>query len=314
MANETNKSTLNETIIDFLEQQTIETANQLKVFRPVLAQSSPRSILDFSGPGDNKDIVQRSGMTFAALTEWNGTGNTTNTALDPTKRTLSPVLIGCHFQMSYEADAFSSIDPMQMIADEAATAWAQAEDSAATISFAANYADAPSSAPDHVIGTTGVPMDAALIRNAVQLLMTAKARPPFNLFIDPLQWGELMQDALAISLLKDGGAQPAGFRAVEGVRLDQFVGKLFGCNIWCVPGGMITASSAVHAIMCGQNALGIAFKRISTPLSTTPSELNIDVQWVAQHRYYVVALTTCFDTGGIAWTANNNKFMVDISS
>ena len=313
MANETNKSTLNETIIDFLEQQTIESANQLKVFRPVLAQSSPRSIMDFSGPGDNKDIVQRSGMTFAALTEWDGTGNTTNTALDPTKRTLSPVLIGCHFQMSYEANSFSSIDPLKMIADEAATAWAQAEDSASTISFAALYTEAPSSSPDHEIGTQNVPMDAALVRNGVQLLMTAKARPPYNLFIDPVQWGELMQDALAISLLKDGGAQPAGFRAVEGVRMDQFVGKLFGCNIWCVPGGMIS-SSGIHAMMVGQNAIGIAYKRVSTPLSPTPSELNIDVQWFAQHRYYVVALTTCFDTGGIAWTSTTNKFMVELVS
>lgn len=312
MANETLLTNVTNAVIDYMEGAAVESGRQMQVFRPVLSASSPFHAIDFTGKGDNKLVVQRDTLTFADLDEGGASGNS-NEVFAPTARTLTPIMIGTTLTMSWEARTFPEIDPINMVIDEAANAWAQAVDSAATISYAANYTDADNSGPDHEIGTDGVAFDAALIRQGVQLLMTAKARPPFNLFIDPIQWGELMQDALAISLLKDGGAQPAGFRAVEGLRMDQFVGKLFGCNIWVVPGGLIE-SSGLHAMMLGANALGIAYKRIATSLSPTPSELNIDIDWDAHARAYIVALSTCYDVGGISGASTENKFMVDMIS
>jgi hypothetical protein len=303
MANETTKTTMTNAIISYLEQQTVESAAQKKVFRPVL--KSPRSVIDFTGKGKDVSLLQSNAITFAALTEWDGTGNTNTVALTPTKRTLTPVLIGSSLELSWESYIPSEIDALAMIVNEAAVSYAQAEDSAANVSWAACYTEAHS---NNEIGGAYA-MTADLVRQGVQKLMTGKARPPFNLFIDPIQWGHLMADTMAVNLMKEFGTQPAGYSAVEGLRMDQFVGKLFGCNIWCVPGGMIT-STTLKAMMVGQDALGIAYKNISTPLSTAPSELNMDVQWHPKGRYYDVDLTCCFDVGGIVGASATTNYWV----
>lgn len=305
MSNEVNKTALQYATVDYMEQRAIESAATQKVFRPVLG--NPNTVFDFTGPGKQKLVVQRPAVTFAALTEWDGTGNSTNHAFAPTQRALLPVLVGCHMQMGWEADTMAEIDPINMIADEAAIAWATAEDSASTISYAALYTESNTD-----LGSA-VALDYTLVRQGAQTLMTAKARQPYNLFIDPIQWAHLMTDSTSMQLLKENGTQPAGFSSTEGVRMDQFVGRMFGCNIWCVPGGMIT-STTLKAMMVGQNAIGLAYKKISTPLSPTPSKLNIDVDWNAQHRYYTVALSTCYDVGGIVNGSTTNKWIVEIAT
>jgi hypothetical protein len=311
MANETLLTNVTTAVIDYMEQQAVESGRQMQVFRPVMSAAHPFHAIDFTGKGDIKLVVQRDVLAFAQIGE--GVTSGASEIYAPTNRSLTPEMIGTTLVLSWEARTFPEIDPVNMIIDEAANAWAQAVDSAATISYASQYIDADNTSPDHEIGTDGVPIDAAIIRNGVQLLMTQKARPPFNYFIDAVQWGELMQDALAISLLKDGGAQPAGFRAVEGLRMDQFVGKLFGCNIWVVPGGLID-SGGTHSMMLAGNSLGIAFKKMATELSTTPSELNIDMKWEPIPRAYTVALSTCYQVGGVSGVSSENKFMVDIVS
>lgn len=310
MANETTQSTLDKVIIEYLERSAVESAATQKVFRPVLG-NSPKTLKDFSGPGDKWNINQTSGISFVALTEWDGTGNVTNTAETPTQRQLVPVLIGAQMEVSYEGWAFSESDFVSLIAPEVAIADATAEDSAATISYAALYTEAPSSAPDHEIGGTQN-LDYPLIRQAWQLLRTAKAPGPYNLFLDPVQVAHLYQDTQCIALLDKGGKVPSGMIG-EGVRMDMFVGQILGVNIWMVPGGMIT-STTLKAMMVAQDAIGLAYKKISTPLSPTPSELNIDVMWRPKGRYFDVDMTVCRDVGGIVKTNTTNNRVVEIAT
>lgn len=293
---------------ELIEQGALESATRQKVFWPVLRTN--RNFFDMTGPGNAINVPQADTLTMAALTE---AGGNTNEVWDPTDRQLLPVPLGTQLRITWMGRTYPQTDPMTVIVDEIANAWATMEDSAATVSFAALYTEAPSSGPDHEIGTNAVLLDATIARQIFSLLITAGARGPYNWFIDPTQWGELMQDSLALSLLKESGSQPSGFMAVEGVRMDMFVGKLFGVNIWCVPTGLITATGE-HSIAVGQNAVGKAIKKMSTPLSPTPSELNVDIDWNALDRVYEVGITVVQDVGGIAFTSTTNKWMVDAVS
>ena len=309
MANETTITTLATLIPDVIEEMAIETAATQKVFRPVLGRPGI-TLFDFTGVGTNLDINQMGTVAFGALTEATAPSNQAYTT---TKRTLTPIYLGGTLFVSHQAKNRAQMDPMAQIADAVATAWVDLEDGNDTYGWSGQYADADTSGPDHTIGTDAVPLNAAIVRQAVQLLMTAKAPRPYNLFIDPLQWGELLTDTVARDLLKDNGTQPDGFRAVEGVRMDQFIGKIFGCNIWVVPSGM-AESSGLHAMMVADKALGLAYENIATDLSPTLSELNIEADWDGQARGWYVDFTVSMDIGGLVKTASNNNWMVNIIS
>ena len=311
MANEVVLSNLTDaTVIDYVEQEAVLSGYNKQVFRPVLDAAYRGHVRDFTGKGDTKLVAQTPSWAMADLTEATAQANI---AFNPTGRSLIPVLVGGKFLVSWEANELPELSTVQMIIDEAANSWASFVDSDSSLGYAAQYGEAAAS-PDHEIGVDATAYTAALVRQGVVLLMAAKAGGPYNLFLDPIQVGELWQDSTALSLLKDQGAQPAGFRAVEGVDImSKFVGKLFGCNIWMVQSGMIE-SSGLHSMMVGRHALGYAFKKISTPLSPTPSELNVDIRWEPAERAYTVALTICFQASGTAFTATTNKFMVDLIS
>lgn len=309
MANETTLTTLATLIPDVMEMKAIETAETMKVFRPVLGQPGV-TLFDFTGKGSNLDIQQAGTVSFGALTE---ATNAANQAFTTTERTLTPILLGGTLFVSWQGQTRSAINPTDLISDAVATAWVDLEDGNDTYGWSGQYADADTSGPDNTIGVDGTPMNNALVKQGVQLLMTSKAPRPYNLFLDPIQWAELLSDSVARDLLKDSGTQPDHFGAVEGVRMNQYVGKLYGCNIWSVPSGMVE-SSGLHAMMTGHKAFGLAYEKIATDLSPTLSELNIETDWDGNARGWWVYFTVSMDIGGIAWTASNNKWAINILS
>lgn len=309
MANETTVANLSTLYPEIVEQGILPTASRMQVFAPVIR--TPQSFVDVTGPGDVFRIEQADTLTFAALAV-DGTANA-NEAWVPTERSLTPVLLGTTLTIPYMGKANAQSDPTVLLQTEIANAWATLNDSGTTLGFAQGWNEAPTGGPDHAIGTDAVAYDHTLVRSIFQLLITAGARGPYNLFIDPIQWGELMADATAQALLKENGSQPAGFMATEGVRMDMFVGRMFGMNIWCVPTGL-HESSGLHSVALGQNAMGMRWKNISTPISPTASQVNVDIDWDANARNFIVAISVCQDIGGIAFTSTTNKWVVNAIS
>lgn len=298
---------------EIISDMVIQSAYKSKV---IAATLPPWAIFDKTGPGALVSVPQSSALTFAAMPPGGSEGvdNDADTAYNPTDRTLTPVLYGCSLRISWQARNRAQSDPVPYIVNEINTAWAAYEDGATT-GFAAQYGEAPTSNPDHLIGTNGVAIDAAIGRQGYQLLLSAGARPPYHWYIDPIQWGELMQDSVARELLKmGGGTVPGPFNDSMPTNTQYYIGQLYtGLHVWVVPSGMVE-SSGLHSIMAGAGALGMAYEQISTPLSPTPSRLNIDIDWRANHRAWDVEVTVSQVQQGIAFTSTTNKFMAAIIS
>lgn len=308
MANETLLANVLVLVPEVIERQIQPTAARQKVFEPVL--TNPFTFRDVTGPGDIFDIPQADTLTFAAL-DIDGTDNTFEQWV-PTQRQFAPVKIGTTLRLIWEARSYAQQDPVPMIVSEVANAWATLDDSSSTLGFASLYGEA-SSSPDNEHGTDGVAMDHTLIRQSYLSLISAGAIGPYNHFIDPIQLGELYTDAIAVSLMKESGSQPAGFSTTEGLRMDMFAGKMFGMNIWCVPTGLYE-SSGLHSMGMGQRAVGLFYKQMSTPLSPTQSRLNLDIQWQANPRSWDIAITVVQHISGAAFTSTTNKWMTDCIS
>jgi len=310
MANETTTTTVATLIPDIIEEKAMATAETQKVYRNIVA---PQHIHDFTGPGDDMKINQQDTVTFGVLAE---PGANSYQQYDTTTRTLTPVYLGGDLFVTHQAESRSQngVKPMDLISEAIATAWVDLEDGDDTYGWCSLYTEAPSSSPDHEIGTDGTAFNAGLVRQGVQLLMVQKAPRPYRLTIDPVQWGELMQDDEAKQLLKDSGTMPDHYRAVEGVRLaDQWVGRMFGCDIFCNPSGQVE-SSGLHAIMFANGAIGMAYERIATDLSPSPSELNVEFEWDTKKRGWDTTFTVSMHVEGLVKTATTNNWMVDIIS
>lgn len=295
---------------EYIEAESIEYAYQQMCIRNVLKAANPSTIKDFSGPGAKLDIVQRDKLTFGAVTE----GDEAN-ALEEyitTQRQLIPIMMGTQLFVSWQAENLPEQKTSDEIAKEIGTAYAQFLDGNTTYGFPANYTEA---ATANEFGADGVAMDVALVRQGWTKLMAQKARGPYNLFIDPIQVGELYQDLLFESAMRQPGSQtPVGFSSTAGLPMQYFIGNLFRTvNIWVNVAGMIE-SSGLFAMMCGASALGMAYKNISTPESPTPSEINVDQGWKRISRGFEIAITTCVDTGGLVDTSTTNRFMAALVS
>lgn len=295
---------------EVVEQGVLPTASRMQVIGPVIR--TPRSFKDVTGPGDLFRIEQADTLTFGALSVDGATANERE-AWIPTERTLTPVLIGTQLSIPYMGSANAAEDPVVLLQEEIANAWATLNDSHTTLGFAQAWNEAPSSGPDHIIGTDAVAMDHTIARQIFQLLITAGAKGPYNWFIDPITWAELLSDATSQALLRDSGGALPGSRATEGLRMDMYAGRMFGLDIWCVPTGL-HESSGLHTFALGQNAMGMRWKNISTPLSPSSSQVNVDIDWDTQLRNFLVAITVCQDIGGIAFTSSTNKWVVNAIS
>lgn len=262
-------------------------------------------------PDGNKAVTfsQLDYLTVALHTEATGGDSETFTTV---ARTLTPAVHQANVLTGIESWSTSAVPLVDMFSEAFAAAYARYVDGAATYSFAADYAEAPSSGPDHEIGADSTAYTAALIRQGASLLMTAGAKRPYHLVLDPIQFEELLRDPEARGYMMGGQAPGSQFAATLGVGMDRFLGQIYGVYVW-VADAMIE-SSGLHSMMFGQGAMGMAYKPISTPLSPTPTEVNVDIEWDAHKIGYRTVFSSMFDIDGIAFTSTTNKFIVDIIS
>jgi len=304
--NPSNTTTLAGILQTAISERMIDQYFKKKVFRPLIGE---RNIILVPNNTQSWKIGQRDTLSFDATTQ--GTEDTPepfDTAATDA-RTLTPIVFAAHALAAWEVVNDTPVKVINEMAVAALTAWDVLEDSDTTYGFAAQYGEACNTTPDHEIGTNATAMDAAIILNGVQLLMTAGAGEPYNHVIDPIQVKELMQDTEAKAWLRQKNGD---YAATVGADPNRYLGEIHGVQIW--RGDAMVESSGLHSIMFGTNALGLGYKLISNPLNPTPLEFSPTVQWEDSANSYRVTFRVCMNIGGLSDTSTTNRFMVDIIS
>lgn len=289
-----------------IETRTLYLAEKLFVFRKLI---TPGFRVQVPAGSRIANISQQDSLTFAATTQATAQDSE---AFTTTQRSFTPATIGTNILEAWEAQEGTPISNIDMYAEAAATAWAALEDDNSTLGFAHIYGEAPSSTPDHEIGTDAVALTAYQALQGAQLLRTAGCAAPYHWVIDPIQWKELMSDADArqwLQLTRDGGM---GYAATLGIQADRYLGQIHGVNVWVA--NALVESSGLHSMMFGQGAIGQAYKLISTPLSPTPSEFNVEIDWESNKFARRISYRVCMFVDGVGFTNTTNKFIVDIIS
>jgi len=292
-------------IPDIVEAEAIATASRKMVFMQHMRR------IDRTGPGDVFHHTQRAALTFAAYAS-DGTAPTPTTYA-PGERTHTPVERTVDVEIPRKGLGDSAVDLSSDIGAEIGIGYAQDTDAR----IAAIYTEAPAAAPDHEIGTDGVPFSTQIIVSGEVLLMTQKAPRPdagpsrkgIVFVIGTLQYGELCQD----DSFKNASIWGAPTVITEGVRDDGWVRDYMNTSVY--QSDQIIESSGLHAMMFSrQNALGWTFKRIGRPGGTL-SEIMIDLAWNEAKRSYSTHVTYEAIAAGMKGTsATTNNWLVDIIS
>lgn len=304
--NLTNRSTLAGAMPTIIAPKAVYYYEKLKVVRGLLGAGSQYMV-----PDGAKSITvnQLDYLTFAATTEATAQDSEAFTLGNSAAgRVLTPVMVGANVLVGLESVNSGGQDINEMFAEAAATAWAAYDDTA----LCALYGEAPSTGPDHEIGTDATALTAAIVRQGVSLLMAAGAKQPYNYVIDPIQFNELMADAEAKQYLRDTRSGGMTYAATTGVSMDRYLGQIYGCNIWVA--NALAESSGLHSIMFGQGAMGVAYKMLSSELSPGSSLMLADVQYLTGPPRYRCGFYVMQHCLGTAFSATTNAFMVDIIS
>jgi hypothetical protein len=260
------------------------------------------------GDGVNSiSIGQKDVLTYGLLTEATAKDAETFT---PTPRDLTPILHGCNTLTSWQGFHGTPVNLIEEYSEAAATSYYRFIDGDSTYGFAHIYAERSASSPDHYIGTDATALNANLILQGSQLLMTAGAKAPYHHVIDPIQWKELMQDSEAKAWLQH---RDGAYAATVGINPDRYVGQIYGVNIWRADA--MIESSGLHSIMFGEGAMARAYKLVSTPVNPTPAEIHVSMTWEEHETAYRTFFRSCFHADGAVFTGTtDNDFLVDIIS
>lgn len=271
------------------------------------------NVMNLGLVGGTYDISQIPTVTMAATTQ---ATEPDDQNFNMTKRTLTPATYGATFTVSWEGLNYSAIDVEAAIVRAVQAAYLTLYESSTSsgVSWAAMYAECSSltSSPDHVQGVDGTALNEGSIRLARQLLLTQMAPMEVHNVVDPIQWSELMSDAACRQWLQNTRAAGIQAAVTRGVSPDRYLGDIHGVPHWVA--NALTESSGLHSIMFARGAIGVGYKMIATPLSPTPSRINIDIQWLPSRFAATINVRTIFDVAGLVFSANNNKWVVDTIS
>lgn len=262
---------------------------------------------DFTGqPGSTFDVNQAPDINFGALTE---ATEPDESAFTTTARTITPVQRFVDVIITSKAvlDSVTSLE--DQVVEEMGIALAHDRDALA----AALYDEASLTTPDHFIGADATALDLADLINGMQLLYTQRARKPYSWAVHPIQVGELMADAPFYTASTKGAPV-----LTEGIGDNGFFTNVMDVNCYMSPeviqGSSGSHTTGLHSMMFGSGAIGYGFKRMASPLSPTPQELLIDIEWNSPRRHYEINATYYADFEGLRDTSTTNKWMVDIIS
>lgn len=291
-----------EIVPDMIVPDIIASSGRQEVFMPHVRR------FDFTGSGESFGIPQNATLDFASLgsqTYIDGTAPD-QSQWNPTSRTCTPQFYYLDVTVGLDVvqGARPGISVQGAIAEEAGRGLAKHHDAL----FAALYTEAPSSAPDHEIGTDGTLMNFTMFRTAYALLLAQNAPRPYVWIIHPTTLGEILQDNTFTNAAVLGKGM-----LTTGVGDGGFWQDLLGIGIYV--SDEIDESSGLHTIMMSKNAaLAYGYKRITNPNNGQASELMVDVDWNSARRMYEINMTYQANALGAVFTSTTNKWMVDIIS
>lgn len=307
----TNTTTLDKAIPSLIESRIFDAVNRQALWENIIGEEN---VVNLGGVGDTFDINQISTATMAATTQ---TAQQTETAVTPTSRQFVPATYGVTYLLSWEGKTYSQLDAEAMIARVTAAAYLTLLEGTATaaagVNFNSWYGEAPTSGPDHFIGTDGTPLNSNSILQAQQLLLTALAPMDHRYVIDPIQYRELMQDTACKADMQNTRGAGLAQVATMGVQPNRYLGDIHGVPVFVA--NAMAESSGLHSLMFAKGAIGVGYKMISTPLSPVPSRINTDISWGDGTRFaWTITVRTVFDVVGQVFTSTTNKWVVDIIS
>jgi hypothetical protein len=258
---------------------------------------------DYTGlPGDTFAVNSTPAVTFGALTQ-DSTTEPGEDAFTLTARTITPVQRQVDVILSSKMVADAAGDISASAIREIGVALGRDRD----VSLFSLYTEAPASAPDHEIGTDAVALDFADLTTTLQLLHTQNAPRPYFHVIAPIQASELLGDTVFQSAAIKG--EPV---LTNGLGSNGFFTKILDLLLYVSPD--IVEATGLHSMAFPMGAFGYGFKRMSSPLSPTPQELLVDVEWNSKRRVYELNATYYGDFEGLRNTTTTNKWVVDLIS
>ncbi len=290
-----------EMVPDIVIPEITETAARNEVWMQLVRR------LDRTGPGEVFTVPTAGALAFAVLgsqTYIDGT-EPDETAFNTGGRTFTPRFYFCDIVIPMDTIKAAALSVQDAVIKEVGIGLAAHRDDL----FTDAHGEAPTSTPDHNVGTDAVALSYSNITENTRLLYTQNAPRPFSWVIHPIQWGELMADNTFIDAATAGQA---------GLTLDQkpngFITKVFDTSIYVSE--KIEESSGLHSLHFSTGrAFGYCFKRLESPISGGANELMVDVDWNSVRRSYEVCCTYQAAVGGLKGTSTTtNNWVIDCIS
>lgn len=298
--------------IDVVEvgQRVLASAYLSSAFMPI--------VNTFRAPSRQGILAQEGAMTWAA-----GNLDTTvstepdETAYTPTGRTYACTghIVDAVIGQYALADGNTSGKPLiDQIVDAATLGYVKYFDGLC----AALHSEAPTTAPDHLIGATTAALSGPLIDQGIALLLAAGAPEKFALVIHTTKIPELMQ----IPHMRDRAIRGAAGAGAAGLQLqgvssrkivEGYAGVLDVYHSDQITNDAPGYQNMLVAVGDGTNAaIANPWFPIQTPNGLQGQKLFIDVAWESARRAIEINATTMETVLGSGFTSTTNKWMVDI--
>jgi len=201
----------------------------------------------------------------------------------------------------------------QMIQEEGADGYINKFDAMA----AAVWDEAPTSGPDHTIGSANDALTASLINQGLRLLFAAKAAPPYALVVHVTKYEELM----AIPGMQEKqilGGRNGGVQLGQGAPTSPIVVRGWNGVLDVAISSDIVSSTGYHNMLWSYNPRtpGIInqWTPIETPSGLTPGKMLVDVHWESARRAIEINMTTDEIVQGYIGSSSANNWIVDITT
>lgn len=248
-----------------------------------------------SRSGDRKRTYVIEGpMTFAAQSS-EGTANNAVSYV-PTAHTVTAAVQVCDAVLTQEAlkDGRTSGKSLQ---EQVIASGTQAYVKYVDAQFAALYSKADTAAPDHVIGSSSTALSAALIDNAINLLLTKGLKTPYALVIKTSLLPQLFQIPGMQDYRVKGADGPGGISDMMIANSPRVIAGYGGVlDIYHTP--YIVSSSGTHNLMVAvgnspeHRSLVNPWTPVETDRGVASQKLLVDPFWNSAERSLDINMTT----------------------
>lgn len=261
--------------------------------------------------------VQEGTVTWGALAEITGATLPDEDAYVPTARAYT--CTAHHVDVVPTQEALIDADTSgKSLEDQVTSATLLAYVSYFDLQFAGLYTEAPSSNPDHIIGSANDALTAGLIDNGIELLLTAKAKPPFTLVIYTGKIRELNAIPGVRDKMVRGVAGPGGMDGPVLGMNEKLLARGYGGVLDIYHSDQIVSSTGRHNMMFAvgtedeHKAFANPWVEQFGPSGKVTNKLMFEKWRNGPRRVHELLWTTMEDFIGQPFSATTNQWVVDL--